>query len=360
MKKPVRKPKGFTLIELLVVIAIIAILIALLLPAVQQAREAARRTQCKNNLKQLGLACHNYESTHGYFPLNWYNGQAENQPDPGNPPAGYNHGSWSWVTMAMPFMEQANLYNQIDFGLATGPSPNTGLNHDSIRPQQLYRNVISGLICPSNDQPAVRNGQIIEPDNGGWNAPYNEPKAGLDYVGNMGHVWAGWKDCGAVPNFPDPTGKNRFAERDPNRKPSTPWVSERWNADTPRMQGIFFFRGSARIRDVIDGTSNTAMVFEAMHWRGGGVGSAFDYGHTDDANWASPLGAIGNMRNPINNTQFVEGNGDIRCWGMSSNHTGGAQMLMADGSVHFLSENIDNVTRYNLACRNDREPLPEF
>lgn len=361
MKKSARcrRHRGFTLIELLVVIAIIAILIALLLPAVQQAREAARRTQCKNNLKQLGIACHTYHDTYNQFPLNWYNGQAETNPgaaDPNNPT--YQTGSWSWIIASLPYIEQANLYEQINFAGATGPAPNTGLNHDSMRPLALYRNVIPILICPSNDQPNIRQGQIIEPDNGGWNAPYNEPKAGLDYVGNMGHVWAGWKDCGAVPDFPDPTGKNRF-ERGPVKFPGTPWVNERWNIDGPRLQGVFGYRDSVGIHQITDGTTNTVMVFEAMHWRGGNNGS-FNYGHTDDANWASALGAIGNLRNPINNKQFVQGDGDIRCWSMSSRHTGGAQALLADGSVRFISENIDNVTRYNLASRFDGEVLGEF
>ena len=99
------------------------------------------------------------------------------------------------------------------------------------------------------------------------------------------------------------------------------------------------------------------MVFEAMHWRGGR--DSFEYGHTDDANWSSALGAIGNLRNPINN-RFVQDPGDIRCWSMSSRHTGGAQASLGDGSVRFISENIDNVLRYNLSCRNDNEVLGEF
>ena len=350
------RPRGFTLIELLVVIAIIAILIALLLPAVQQAREAARRTQCKNNLKQLGLACHNYHDVYNRFPLNWYNGQNEAQPDPSNPR--YQSGSASWVMMVFPFMDQANLYNQMDFAALAGAAPAVGLNHDSIRAQRLYSTVIPGLLCPSNQQTPIRRNQIIEPDNGGWNGPFNEPKAGLDCVGNMGHIWGGWKDCSEVPDFPDPTGRNRFARG----SAGTPWISERWNNDNPNIQGIFFFRGSVGIRDILDGTSNTVMVFEAMHWKGvdpNNANAQFDVAHTDDANWASALGAVGNLRNPINNRQYT-GHNDIRCWSMSSQHTGGAQALLADGSVRFLSENIDNVTRYNLACRADGDSLGEF
>ena len=104
---------GFTLIELLVVIAIIAILIALLLPAVQQAREAARRTQCKNNLKQIGIALHNYHDTHSCLPPMkiWANGID----CPGGPDGWTNTGGWSWRVMILPFVEQSTMYNQINF-----------------------------------------------------------------------------------------------------------------------------------------------------------------------------------------------------------------------------------------------------
>ncbi|MBT5017958.1 MAG: DUF1559 domain-containing protein, partial [Planctomicrobium sp.] len=101
--------RGFTLIELLVVIAIIAILIALLLPAVQQAREAARRTQCKNNLKQLGLALHNYHDTHGIFP------NSMDSYFPGGVPSRSNPRNHSWMVMILPFIDQAPLYQSIDF-----------------------------------------------------------------------------------------------------------------------------------------------------------------------------------------------------------------------------------------------------
>src|SRR6187401_1545370 len=109
---------GFTLIELLVVIAIIAILIALLLPAVQQAREAARRTQCKNNLKQLGLALHNYESAFGVFPPGWVASQGLTYPPGGaNSTTGVDgHGSWSWAALVLPYVEQASLFNTLRVG----------------------------------------------------------------------------------------------------------------------------------------------------------------------------------------------------------------------------------------------------
>lgn len=355
--------RAFTLIELLVVIAIIAVLIALLLPAVQQAREAARRSQCKNNLKQLGLACHNYHDTFNQFPMNWYNGDNPNQGDPNNP--NYRNGSWPWTVMAFPYMDQAPLYNQIAtyFTIANNPPPNTGMGYTisvaGIKaPRDLAKQVIPSLICPSNDQPPNRLNQIIEPDNGGWNAPYLSTAGGLDYCGNLGHVWAGWKDCGNIPDF---TGSSPLFAKGSN--PGTPWISERWNNDNPAINGVFFFRGSVGIQRITDGTSNTVMVMENMHWRQGNPSQAWSYDNLDVANWACALGAISPMRSPINNRNpaWSYDSGDVRnSTGPNSRHVGGAQVLLCDGSVKFLSENLDHFTRYKLAVRNDGQPVGEF
>jgi prepilin-type N-terminal cleavage/methylation domain-containing protein len=353
--------QAFTLIELLVVIAIIAVLVALLLPAVQQAREAARRSQCKNNLKQLGLACHNYHDVFNTFPLNWYNGQNTQQGDPYNPT--YPNGSWPWTVMAFPYIDQSPLYNILStyFGaVSSGQPPNIGMGFQGSvnglpSPLSLAKTPISVFVCPSNQEGLVRNHQIIEPDNGGWNAPYSMPAGGIDYVGNLGHMWAGWHDCGNVPDF---TNISPLFARGSN--PGTPWASERWNNDNPLINGTFLYRGSRGIHEITDGTSNTVLLYECMHWRGGNPYDVINY--NDCANWASGLCATGTMRNPINNRNpaWSYGNGDIRNWGPSSYHTGGCHVVLGDGSVRFVSENIGHLVRYAIAVRNDGVPVGAF
>jgi len=139
------KRRAFTLIELLVVIAIIAVLIALLLPAVQQAREAARRAQCKNNLKQLGIALHNYHDVHSVFPP--YVTYDQGKDCPGGPDGWTNTGGYSWRVMLLPFIDQAAAFNQIDFvnhhaqGTCPG-SPNSW--------GKINNTIISGFICPTD------------------------------------------------------------------------------------------------------------------------------------------------------------------------------------------------------------------
>ncbi|MBS0263221.1 MAG: DUF1559 domain-containing protein [Planctomycetes bacterium] len=364
-----RLKHGFTLIELLVVIAIIAVLVALLLPAVQQAREAARRSTCKNNLKQLGLAAHNYHEQYGQFPLNWYNGQNTTQGDPYNPT--YPNGSWSWVVAAMPNLDQGALYNQImpymQGAGANGQPPNVGMAYTGSisglpSPRRMAQTVINVLLCPSNAQDKVRNNQVLEPDNGGWNSPWAAPAAGIDYVGNMGHIWGGWHDCGNVPDFAAADG--RFIRGGAG----TPWISERWNNDNPNINGVFMYRGSRRISDVTDGSSNTVLFYECMHWRGpqgnaaGGTSQTLDLKACDISGWASPLAATGAMRNPINNrnVNWYYGNGDVRNWGPSSNHSGGCHVCLCDGSVRFVSETLDNLVRYNIATANDGNSVGDF
>ncbi len=366
--------RAFTLIELLVVIAIIAVLIALLLPAVQQAREAARRSQCKNNLKQLGLACHNYHDTFNRFPMNWFNGDYLGQDggDPTNPR--YPSGSWPWTVMAMPYMDQAPLYNQISTYFATAVAPAGQVNSAGMcstvstggipSPRTLAQRPIDVFTCPSNDQLTSRRDSTIEMDNGaGWGGSSYGNAGGLDYVGNLGHVWSGWKDRGQVPDFPG----THFVRG----QPGTPWISERWSNDNGNINGIFFYKGSVGINQVVDGTSNTILIFENMHWRGPTLpapNTFFNYNYHPLACWASPLAAIDPLRAPINNRNVAwhaiqNGPGD---WspqssaGASSRHVGGAQFLLCDGSVRFISENIDHTTRYRLAVRNDGQVVGEF
>jgi len=323
----VRVRRGFTLIELLVVIAIIAILIALLLPAVQQAREAARRTQCKNNLKQMALACHNYHDTHSMFPLN------RDMTNWGNGP---NHSNFSWIAMALPYFEQQSLYQSINFSVPGGAAFGFGWQC-TVAPgaQNLVgaQTILTGLLCPSNPQLKQISGQFEGID-------YRAGANGVgrtDYTGNFGYTNGGWRDCPRRP----------FGVTGP-----WAWFDQTANS-TNGANGIFGYRGCINMAEIIDGTSNTVLLTEDMHW------SDFNQkiNISDDAAWANPLGAITTLQNPIN---YRDIQGDRRCHGWSSLHVGGAQCALADGSVRFVSENISGVTQFAIATRGGGEVAGEF
>jgi prepilin-type N-terminal cleavage/methylation domain-containing protein len=193
--------RAFTLVELLVVIAIIGTLVGLLLPAVQSARESARRSRCGNNLKQIGLALLNHASAKDdVLPFN--KDQAICGQTGANTGRGQfnlsNDGAWSWVVMAMPYLEEQALYNQFNFALNSYDTSTSPVNNASLAARPL-----KNLLCPSNTaMEPVRTGQAASYFN--WNS-YRFGAA--DYTGSLGHVWAGWHDCGAIPTFTDPEGK---------------------------------------------------------------------------------------------------------------------------------------------------------
>ena len=315
----VRK-RGFTLIELLVVIAIIAILIALLLPAVQQAREAARRTQCKNNLKQIGLALHNYHDTHSTLP----SGSIVLLNAAGTT---YNGHGWTWHASILPYIEYANMYSAIQGPNDGGLGAELGGTTDT-KQMLAGATVMSIFWCPS--QPDVTQGV----QKGGY-SPSN-------YNGNMGTLigYSG-DDCygGSVTNAAGMRAPGGCL-----------------NAD-----GIFYISSSVRFRDVIDGLSNTIFVSEVIDSGGdadklGGAGS--------DRKHCFSGGADGNP--PTEMTEYLiaaESNDPINTYAeeaAGSFHVGGAQFVMGDGSVRFLSENMSMTIYQSISTRAGGEVVGEF
>ena len=297
MRKKKRTPGGFTLIELLVVIAIIAILIALLLPAVQQAREAARRTSCKNNMKQLGLAIHNYHDVHLCFPMSARSGVTA-----GGPSSGF-----SWITMALPYFDQAPLFNQLNLNYKL--TENTVTNN-----RTLIETPLPTLLCPSDPTQAVRS------DLANWWAWPGEPTAGTVGRGPAGVTcYMGYQG-----DWFDTEPPDGMFERSPRRK--------------------------VRMRDIIDGTSNVMAVGERSPsyspWCAWAAGNGV---------WIVDRYRINQIREtePIPNAAEV---GGVK-YGAISMHEGGIQVVFADGSVHFLSENMDHTTYQQMGRHADGLPV---
>jgi prepilin-type N-terminal cleavage/methylation domain-containing protein len=315
--------RGFTLIELLVVIAIIAILIGLLLPAVQKVREAAARTQCVNNLKQIALACHNFHDTRRKLPAGIY------YPRTPDFPGRYYY--WSWLAQIMPFVEQDNLYkkaeawaNQTSPPYAYWPWGDFWNNPMSSPPNPALAQTIPVYLCPSDPRSLVG---------------VTDPNAG---------------------DFPVPTviGFTSYLG-----------VEGRGNNSN---DGIFFFRSAIRLLDIKDGTSNTLMVgerppskdlefgwwFAGAGYDGNGVGDVLMGAR--ESNYATALSGFGLNCPPAKYMPFQPGDVKDGChqvhfWSM---HPGGGNFALGDASVRFVTYQSDSampaiVTRAGGEVVND-------
>ena len=336
-----RRHSAFTLIELLVVIAIIAVLIALLLPAVQQAREAARRSQCKNNLKQLGLAMHNYHDMARIFPVNrTYRANYDQGPlaDPLTTGAAHlDYGSLGWTAMLLPFIDQGPVFKKIVYGPGT---PSAGANNcgtvsNSLN-EPVRRVVIPGLLCPSNPQANLVTGQSGQADS--WGDGIDGGRT--DYVGNMGWMFPGHRNCAGQSN------------------------GETWSHSGTLSQpplngnnGTFGGQGCIKIAQITDGTSGTVLIMEDHHW----ISKANPAVVNSDALWFGPY-AIHTMQMPINTdpTAPIAGYAQFICDQWSSIHAGGAHALMSDGAVRYANQTMNISVRRAIATRGGSEKVGEF
>ena len=307
-----RRRKAFTLIELLVVIAIIAVLIALLLPAVQQAREAARRTQCKNNLKQMGLAIHSYHDTFEKFPpgsiaVNWNNTAIANV-----------NTMMGWGIAILPFIDQAPLYNTY----------NANMNNANTVNQPIYQKNMAAYNCPSDPNA----GTMIQPGSGPATTTFvmSSYRANAGVSSDCSNYWDGQYGSGTL------TSSNRGM-----------------------IHVVDVNYGCEKTANVTDGLSNTLAVgeWETVNTLNRGTFWAYTYAQYT---MSGPAPSCNPTSFGVND--YVKAgngnNGSKRAFG--SFHVGGVQFLMGDGAVRFISSNINLPTLAALGTIAGGEVVGDF
>jgi prepilin-type N-terminal cleavage/methylation domain-containing protein len=385
----VRRPRGFTLIELLVVMAIIAVLIALLLPAVQQAREAARRAQCKNNLKQLALGMHNYHETQNTFPMNcWLSIRAT---------TGQIYNGHSWMSQLLPFVEQGTLYDRISFQVGMDSTTNTQPNPPNTSNRTHFSQILNVQLCPSNPTPyedlVIKTGFI--PPNA---FQAGIPPAPMTYQGAQGDYSPIAGVRGDYSNF-------AYSDGDPAATGDRHGALGGWivTVEEP-FASLVSNDEKSRIGDIADGTQSTILFAEQPArnrvWRLGILCNPANPAHLEPppaantGRWtAAELTAAITASAAVGGAMWGEAlfGGDTwfngsnyeggdrltdaanttdgglctmctneRGNGIASFHPGGSHVAMADGTVHFLSENIAQRTFARLITREKREVVPTF
>jgi len=309
-----RRP-GFTLVELLVVIAIIAILIALLLPAVQQVREAARRSQCANNLKQISLASINHADTFGFLPSGGWGYRWMGDPDRGAGPS--QPGGWCFSIL--PFVEQDQLYK-----MAAGKpdaQKRTILTQVAASPLPLYN-------CPS------RRGAIVHPYVGtvGFRNLDNPQRfARTDYAGNAGFVGVG-----------DEAGPDSYSS-------AVGWRGQFQDGGTKANNGVIYQKSAIRLSKINDGASNTYLIGERY------IDPDHYYsGQSPNDNEGMYVGHDNDNLSYAADQPRQDQKGATLNWIFGSCHARVFQMSLCDGSVHAIPHEIDLAVHRALAGRNDR------
>ena len=295
--------RGFTLIELLVVIAIIAILVSLILPAVQNAREAARRTQCKGNLKQIGLALQNYHSNHTMFPPGWVGAT----PGIGHDPFGMN--GFGWGTLLLPELDQANLYRKFDFKKMINDDSTSPINNESLLATKL-----PVFLCAS------------DPDDNDWTIIHASGTHALAQVASCNYIGI--------------YGVNDF------------WCGPGFQC---KDTGPLFQNSSVKTSDIRDGTSNSVIVTERRN-------NAFNawYGNNVRATWSGVIPEALDILE-VYLSEMDEGpSGELDDEDGSSYHGKSAHFLFCDGRVKLISGHLDLRVFKGLATISGNEKLGEF